>query len=103
MVDLTSPALSVALLLGQLLASEISPSAFPDRASALGARPSEAAAAADKKVLTIAANQAVSQKDVNAALDAERRQAMPYSVSTLLTRNLYDVFGENDPKRRRTA
>jgi hypothetical protein len=38
-----------------------------------------------------------------AALDAERRQAMSYSISTLLTRNLYDVFGENDPARRRAA
>ena len=28
---------------------------------------------------------------------------MPYSVSTLLTRNLHDVFGENDPVRRRAA
>jgi ketosteroid isomerase-like protein len=28
---------------------------------------------------------------------------MPYSISTLLTRNLYDVFGENDPARRRAA
>lgn len=28
---------------------------------------------------------------------------MPYSVSTLLTRNLTDVFGENDPVRRRKA
>jgi hypothetical protein len=28
---------------------------------------------------------------------------MPYSTSTLLTRNLHDVFGENDPVRRRTA
>jgi hypothetical protein len=35
--------------------------------------------------------------------DAERRQAMPYSISTLLTRNLHDVFGENDPARRRAA
>jgi hypothetical protein len=33
----------------------------------------------------------------------QRRQAMSFSVSTLLTRNLYDVFGENDPKRRRAA
>jgi hypothetical protein len=38
-----------------------------------------------------------------AALDAERRQAMSYSISTLLTRNLQDVFGENDPARRRAA
>jgi hypothetical protein len=37
------------------------------------------------------------------ALTAERRQAMPYSISTLLTRNLHDVFGENDPSRRRAA
>ena len=28
---------------------------------------------------------------------------MPYSISTLLTRNLLDVFGENDPARRRAA
>src|SRR5213593_4773246 len=33
----------------------------------------------------------------------ERRQAMSYSISTLLTRNLHDVFGENDPARRRAA
>jgi hypothetical protein len=28
---------------------------------------------------------------------------MSYSVSTLLIRNLQDVFGENDPERRRAA
>ena len=28
---------------------------------------------------------------------------MSYSMSTLLTRNLHDVFGENDPARRRAA
>jgi hypothetical protein len=28
---------------------------------------------------------------------------MPYSISTLLTRNLHDVFGENDSTRRRAA
>ena len=28
---------------------------------------------------------------------------MPNSISTLLTRNLSDVFGENDPVRRRAA
>jgi SnoaL-like domain len=28
---------------------------------------------------------------------------MAYSISTLLTRNLQDVFGENDPVRRRAA
>ena len=58
MVRLTSHGVSVALLLGQLLAG---------------------------------------------APDGERRQAMSYSVSTLLTRNLHDVFGENDQKRRRAA
>jgi hypothetical protein len=25
---------------------------------------------------------------------------MPYSISTSLTRNLHDVFGQNDPTRR---
>ena len=28
---------------------------------------------------------------------------MSYSISTLLTRNLNEVFGENDPTRRRAA
>ena len=28
---------------------------------------------------------------------------MPYSISTLMLRNLSDVFGENDPARRRAA
>jgi hypothetical protein len=28
---------------------------------------------------------------------------MSYSISTLLTRNLHEVFGENDPERRRAA
>jgi hypothetical protein len=28
---------------------------------------------------------------------------MSYSILTLLTRNLHDVFGENDPARRRAA
>jgi len=28
---------------------------------------------------------------------------MSYSLSTLLTRNLYDIFGENNPRRRRAA
>ena len=28
---------------------------------------------------------------------------MSHSISTLLTRNLHDVFGENDPARRRAA
>jgi hypothetical protein len=37
------------------------------------------------------------------APDGERRHAMSYSISTLLTRNLHDVFGENDRKRRRAA
>ena len=35
---------------------------------------------------------------------ADQNQAiMSYSISTLLTRNLQDVFGENDPARRRAA
>ena len=49
---------------------------------------------------------AESDKNVRYALwqtKAQRRQAMSYSISTLLTRNLHDVFGENDPARRRAA
>src|SRR4030095_2095318 len=37
------------------------------------------------------------------AREGTRRQAISYSISTLLTRNLHDVFGENDPARRRAA
>ena len=33
----------------------------------------------------------------------QNQMAMSYSVSALLTRNLQDVFGENDPVRRRAA
>jgi len=28
---------------------------------------------------------------------------MSYTISTLITRNLHDIFGENDPSRRRAA
>ena len=37
------------------------------------------------------------------ALQTERRETVPPNISTLLTRNLQDVFGENDPARRRAA
>jgi hypothetical protein len=37
------------------------------------------------------------------ALDAKRRRAMSHTVSTLLLRNLHDVFGEIDPVRRRAT
>jgi SnoaL-like domain len=40
---------------------------------------------------------------VDGHIEPDRRQAMSYSISTLLTRNLHDVFGENDPARRRGA
>ena len=46
------------------------------------------------------------KRDVGLALwqtKAQRRQAMSFRISTLLTRNLHDVFGENDPARRRAA
>jgi len=48
-------------------------------------------------------NRAVPARDIQAALDAERRQAMSFSIATLLIRNLHDVFGENDPARRLAA
>ena len=36
-------------------------------------------------------------------IKTENQSNMPNSISTLLTRNLNDVFGENDPARRRKA
>jgi hypothetical protein len=47
--------------------------------------------------------QAAGEACTIAGFDAERRQPMSYSISTLLTRNLHDVFGESDPARRRAA
>jgi hypothetical protein len=44
-----------------------------------------------------------SPKALNRIEGLLRRQAMSYTVSTLLLRNLRDVFGENDPVRRRAA
>jgi hypothetical protein len=37
------------------------------------------------------------------SLRIEDHLNMSYKISTLLTRNLQDVFGENDPARRRAA
>jgi len=67
MVDLTSHGVSFALLQGELLAGEISHSAFLDRASPLGAGTCEAAVA--DNVLAIAANQAARQKDLKSSYD----------------------------------
>jgi len=68
MVDLTSHGVSFALLQRQLVAGEISRSAFLDRASPLRAGTSEAAAVADR-VLAIAANQAPQQNDLKSSYD----------------------------------
>jgi hypothetical protein len=76
MVDLPSHGVSFALLQGQLLAGEISRSAFLDRASPLGAGTSEAAAVADK-VLAIAANKAARQKDLKSRRVAGGRRLEP--------------------------
>ena len=37
------------------------------------------------------------------SVERERGLVPSYSISTLLTRNLHDVFGENDPARRRAV
>ena len=41
--------------------------------------------------------------DASSQKNAIRKQVMSHSISTLLTRNLNDVFGENDAARRRAA
>ena len=38
-----------------------------------------------------------------AQIDSKEETNMSFSISTLLLRNLHDVFGENDPERRRAA
>ena len=42
-------------------------------------------------------------RELKLSFDACIYTAMSYSISTLLLRNLSDVFGENDPVRRRAA
>src|ERR1700724_1451983 len=45
----------------------------------------------------------ISQGRVARGLRSETENTMSNSISTLLLRNLSDVFGENDPVRRRAA
>jgi len=56
-----------------------------------------------KRTSRLVRNGVVPGEISQAAVHAERREAMPFSTSTLLTRNLQDVFGENDAARRRAA
>jgi SnoaL-like domain len=43
------------------------------------------------------------QSSASPKIASSEEANMPYSISTLLLRNLQDVFGENDPERRRAA
>jgi hypothetical protein len=45
----------------------------------------------------------VTAPTAQAELDTKRRKTMSQTASTLLLRNLHDVFGEIDPVRRRAA
>ena len=54
-------------------------------------------------VASFAQNEHVPNRPGLSVEEDQRRQAMSFSVSTLLTRNLHEVFGENDPARRRAA
>src|ERR1700755_1035806 len=49
-----------------------------------------------------AQNEHVTNRGLNVDAD-QRRTVMSFSIATLLTRTLLDVFGENDPARRRAA
>jgi hypothetical protein len=51
----------------------------------------------------VAAHAKIGSGSFEDALQTGRRQTASHSISTLLTRNLQDVFGENDPARRRAA
>ena len=45
----------------------------------------------------------INRSSLRLRLQPEMENTMPNSISTLLHRNLSDVFGENDPERRRAA
>ena len=51
----------------------------------------------------VAAHPTTELESFENALQTGSRQTMSQSISTLLNRNLQDVFGENDPARRRVA
>jgi hypothetical protein len=51
----------------------------------------------------VAAHATIGLGSFKDALQTGRRQIMSHSASTLLTRNLQEVFSENDPARRRAA
>src|SRR5256886_1563513 len=70
----------------------------------VGSFPLEASRSSCRQApLQVPAASMESLRITRAAVGTERRQAVSYSISTLLTRNLHDVFGENDPERRRAA
>jgi hypothetical protein len=48
-----------------------------------------------------AQNNKISPRSGGCGLRSEKENTMSNSISTLLLRNLSDVFGENDPVRRR--
>ena len=54
-------------------------------------------------VASFAQNEHVPNRPGSSLEADQRRQAMSFSISTLLTRNLNDVFGENDSALRRAA
>lgn len=55
-------------------------------------------------VMALAGSTLVGTRTVGAhPLQTERKQTMSNNVATLLKRNLYDIFGQNDPVRRRAA
>src|ERR1700740_2298673 len=51
----------------------------------------------------VAAHPTIGLGSFEDALQTGRGQTMSHSISTLLTRNLQDVFGADDPARRRAA
>ena len=51
----------------------------------------------------VAAHPTIGLGSFEDALQTGKRQTMSHSISTLLKRNLQDVFGENDAARRRAA
>ena len=51
----------------------------------------------------VAAHPTIGSGSFEDALQTGRRQTMSHGIPTLLTRNLLDVFGENDAARRRAA
>jgi len=100
MANITSPSRSGSFDIDNHATIDFHPFYFKDAASAIVFRE---AATKCEDFPRLPTTERSRVETAEAALNTRRRKAMSYTVSTLLLRNLDDVFGQIDPLRRRAA